>query len=131
MPARSHSLANAKVVRPTRAENEARGRRGEWIAAWYLRLYGWRIIATRARIAGGEVDLIAKRRGTIAFVEVKWRNRASDLDLALDAQRLRRVATAVRRLAPRYARHGEDVRIDALLLAPGHWPRHLVNIWHD
>lgn len=119
------------MARPTRAETEARGRRGEQIAAWYLRLHGWHIIATRARIAGGEVDLIAKRWRTIAFVEVKWRTKASDLDLAIDAQRLRRVATAVRRLAPHYARHGEDVRIDALLLAPGQWPRHLINIWHD
>jgi putative endonuclease len=119
------------MVAHDRQRAETRGRRAERWAAWYLRLHGWRILATRARIAGGEVDIVARRARTIAFVEVKWRERAADLDLAIDAQRLRRVAVAAERLAPRYAANGEDVRIDALLLAPGRWPRHLVNIWHN
>ena len=36
---------------------------------------------------------------------------------------------AAEALAPRYARNGEDIRIDVLLLAPGHWPRHIANAW--
>ncbi len=114
-----------------RATAEAQGRRGEWLAAWYLRLRGWRIVAQRLRAAGGEVDIIARRGATVAFVEVKWRQRSADLDLAIDRTRLRRVAMAARQLAPRYVRAGDDMRIDALLLAPGRWPRHLVNIWQD
>jgi putative endonuclease len=95
---------------------EARGRRAETLAAWWLRLHGWRILARRARIAGGEVDLVAKRGRTVAFVEV-------------DEYRLRRVAVAAERLAPRYARPGDDIRIDAIFLVPGQLPRHLVNVW--
>jgi putative endonuclease len=30
----------------------------------------------------------------------------------------------------RYARQGDDIRIDIILIAPGHWPRHLINVWH-
>jgi hypothetical protein len=39
------------------------------------------------------------------------------------------VVTAAERLAPRYMRDGDDVRIDALFIVPGRWPRHLVNVW--
>jgi putative endonuclease len=116
-------------MRRSRAEAEARGRRGETIAAWALRLKGWRILARRCRVPGGEVDLIARRGRMLAFVEVKWRARAADLDTAIDEPRLRRVAVAAERLAPRHARPDDDVRIDVMLLTPGRWPRHLTNVW--
>lgn len=78
----------------------------------------------------GEVDLIAKRRRTVAFVEVKTRATTTELDLAIDRHRLSRVAAAVNALIPRYAKHGEDIRIDVILLAPWAWPRHIANAWH-
>ena len=108
---------------------EARGRKAETLAAWWLRLHGWRILARRARIAGGEVDLVAKRGRTVAFVEVKQRRSDDAAAMALDEYRLRRVAVAAERLAPRYARPGDDIRIDAIFLVPGQLPRHLVNVW--
>ena len=43
--------------------------------------------------------------------------------------RVQRVARATEALAPRYARNGENIRIDVLLLAPRRWPRHIVNAW--
>ena len=109
---------------------EARGRRAETLAAWWLRLQGWRILARRARVPGGEVDLIARRGRTLAFVEVKQRGTEDAAAWALDEYRLRRVAVAAERLAPRYARDGDDIRIDALFLVPRRLPRHLVNVWH-
>lgn len=113
----------------TRARAESRGRRGETLAAWALRLKGWRILATRVKVRGGEVDLIARRGRTVAFIEVKWRERAADLDTAIDEYRLRRVVAAAEMLAPRYARPGDDIRIDVMLLAPRRWPHHLANVW--
>ena len=113
----------------SRAVAERRGRRGEALAAWYLRLKGWRIVGQRLKTPRGEIDLVARRGRTVAFVEVKWRGAAADLDLAIDARRLSRVAAAAEALAPRYARNGEDLRIDVVLLAPGRWPRHIVNAW--
>lgn len=109
---------------------EASGRKAETLAAWWLRLKGWRILATRARVPGGEVDLIARRGRTLAFVEVKKRRTADAAAWALDEYRLRRVAVAAERLAPRYARDGDDIRIDALFIVPGRLPRHLPNVWH-
>lgn len=112
-----------------RQRAEARGRRGEALAAWWLRVHGWRIVARRQRVAAGEVDLVARRSGTIAFIEVKWRANAADLDTAIDEWRLRRVATAAAMLAPRLARPRENIRIDVMLLAPWRLPHHLTNVW--
>lgn len=108
---------------------EARGRRGERMAAWWLRLKGWRVLATRIRTPVGEVDLVAKRGDLVAFVEVKTRGSAAELDLAIDERRLARVAAAAEMLAPRYATEGEDIRIDVILIAPGTRPRHIENAW--
>ncbi len=79
---------------------------------------------------GGEIDLVAKRGRTVAFVEVKQRASEEAADLALDDWRLRRVIAAAEALVPRYARDGEDIRIDAIFIVPGRLPRHLANIWH-
>lgn len=112
-----------------RAAAEDRGRRGETIAAWYLRCKGWRIVATRARVHGGEVDIVARRGRTLAFVEVKWRSTSEALTFAIDERRLRRVAVAAQTLIEKYATPKDVTRIDVILLAPGRWPHHLVNVW--
>lgn len=110
-----------------RAEREAKGRCGETLAAWYLQMKGWRIVARRVKTPRGEVDLIARRGRTLAFIEVKWRSSADQLDHAVDPYRLRRVAAAAEVLAARHARAGDTLRIDVLLLAPGRFPRHMAN----
>ena len=99
------------------------------LAAWWLRLLGWRILAKRARVPGGEVDLIARRGRTIAFVEVKQRGTADAAAWSLDQYRLRRVAVAAERLASRFARTGDTIRIDAMYIVPRRLPRHLPNVW--
>jgi putative endonuclease len=80
-------------------------------------------------VPGGEVDIVARRGRTLAFVEVKARASDDAAGFALDDWRLRRVVTAAERLAPRYMRDGDDVRIDAMFVVPGRWPRHLANVW--
>ncbi|HYN45713.1 MAG TPA: YraN family protein [Allosphingosinicella sp.] len=114
----------------TRRRAERGGRRAERLAAWWLRLKGWRILAIRARTPVGEVDLVARRGRTLAFIEVKARATDAEAALALDEWRLRRVARAAEALAPRYARDGDDIRIDAIFIVPRRWPRHLRNVWH-
>ena len=113
----------------SRSEAERRGRRGETRAALWLAIKGWRTLGKRVKTPRGEVDLIARRGRTVCFVEVKWRNRAEDLDMAIDEYRLRRVAAAAEAIAHRYVRKDDNIRIDVLLLAPGRLPRHIVNAW--
>ena len=113
-----------------RRRRERGGRRAERIAAWWLRLKGWRILAVRARTPVGEVDLVARRGRTLAFVEVKARSSDDAAGLALDDYRLRRVARAAEALSARYSRSGDTMRIDAIFIVPGRLPRHLANVWH-
>lgn len=112
-----------------RQEAERRGRGAETLACWWLRLRGWRILARRARVPGGEVDIVARRGRTLAFVGVKARATPDAAEFALDHYRLRRVVVAAERLAPRYMRAGDDIRIDAMFVVPRRWPRHLTNVW--
>ena len=108
---------------------EARGRQGEAEAALFLAQRGWRIVAERVRTRAGEIDLVAKRTGLVAFVEVKWRARAASLGDAIDERRLARVAAAIELVWQDYATRGEDIRIDVVLLAPGRKPTHIENAW--
>lgn len=113
-----------------RQRAERNGRQGETVAAWWLRLHGWRILGQRVRTHGGEVDLIARRGRTLAFVEVKMRRDGEALATAIDEYRLRRVVAAANALAVRYGRDAEDIRIDVILITPWKLPLHLVNVWH-
>ena len=78
---------------------------------------------------GGEVDIVARRRTTLAFVEVKARATEEAAAMSLDAWRLRRVVVAAERLAPRYLKSGDALRIDAIFIVPGRLPRHVPNVW--
>jgi putative endonuclease len=80
-------------------------------------------------VRGGEVDLVARRGRTLAFVEVKARSSDAAAANSLDDYRLGRVVTAAERLAPRFSRDGDDIRIDAIFIVPGRLPRHLRNVW--
>ncbi len=112
-----------------RQRAEKQGRAGETRAALWLQAKGWRILVRRRKTPLGEIDLIAKRGNVIAFVEVKWRKSAEQLDYAIDENLLSRVAAAVEAVAHEYATGGEDIRVDVILLAPARLPRHIVNAW--
>jgi putative endonuclease len=114
----------------SRQRAERGGRRAERLAAFWLQLKGWKILGRRVRTPVGEVDLVARRGRTVAFVEVKARATAEEAGFALDEYRLRRVAAAAGALAHRYTRPGDDVRLDAVFIVPRRLPRHVANIWH-
>jgi putative endonuclease len=114
----------------SRQAAEKQGRSGERVAAWWLRLQGWRIVGERVRTRRGEVDIVARRGRTLAFVEVKSRGNAASLALAIDDYRLRRVVDAAEALLPRYGKGAEEIRIDVMLVRPWRLPVHLKNVWH-
>lgn len=117
------------AARIDRKAAERRGRVGETAACWWLRLKGWRILGRRVRTPLGEVDIVARRGALVAFVEVKTRATDAELDYAIDARRLARVAAAAEVLVPRYAGANDDVRIDVILVARGRRLRHIENAW--
>ncbi len=105
---------------------ENRGRRAETLAAWYLRLKGYRVLARRYKTPVGEIDLIVRRGRQIAFVEVKARAAADDGLLAVTPAGRRRIARAAELwLASHPAAAGLGLRFDVVVAAPRRWPRHL------
>ncbi|MCH8154936.1 MAG: YraN family protein [Proteobacteria bacterium] len=56
------------MTRETRRRAYGRGRRAEALAAWWLRLKGYRILARGFRVAAGEIDLIARRGRVLAHI---------------------------------------------------------------
>jgi putative endonuclease len=105
-----------------------RGHRGEAFAALWLQLKLYRILDRRFKTPLGEIDLVIEKGTTIAFVEVK--QRAANADEALtfaSINRERIIRAAQLWLARNPDASGRDFRFDVILLAPGRWPRHLIN----
>jgi putative endonuclease len=123
-------VAGDRREKGARARRE--GRRSEWLCALWLMAKGYRILGFRVRTAQGEVDLLARKAGVVAVVEVKRRR---SLEEAVEAvtfhqrQRLRRAADAI--VARRADLAGLPVRIDLIALAPGRPPRHIHDAWRD
>lgn len=109
-----------------------RGRFGETLCRWHLRLHGWRIVAAGWRCPAGEIDILARRGGVLAVIEVKAR---PDLATAIDAVRprqRRRIARAASAfLATRPELAGLALRFDVMLVARLRPPRHLPDAWRS
>lgn len=115
---------------PARRKAWRKGRRGEFLAAFWLRLKGYRILARGLRTGAGEIDILALRGRTVAAVEVKARASLRDATEALRHRQRARIARAVERfLAGRADLAGCDIRFDIVLVAPGRWPVHLPDAW--
>lgn len=105
------------------------GMEAEWLAAAFLRLKGYRILAQRFSAAGGEIDLVAARGRTLVFVEVKARDSIEAARLTITPAKCRRIGQAARSYLARLPRLPETIRMDAIFLAPGAWPRHEQDIF--
>ncbi|HRK23916.1 MAG TPA: YraN family protein [Beijerinckiaceae bacterium] len=101
----------------------------EWLAELLLRAKGYRILARRFAAAGGEVDLVARRGGTLIFVEVKAR---AGLEQALEAitpLKRQRISRAARAYLGRLEALPAIIRMDAVFVSPHALPRHLENFF--
>ena len=102
------------------------GHAAEWIAAVWLMLKGYQILAFRLKGRGGEIDILAKRGRTLAVVEVKRRRTIEAAILSLGPEQHGRLVAAGQVVArSRPSLQGLTLRIDMVALAPGRFPRHL------
>ena len=58
-------------------EKQTVGKAGEDIARSYLLRKGYQVVAANARTPLGEIDLVARDKNTVVFVEVKTRRSSS------------------------------------------------------
>lgn len=105
------------------------GRNAETLCAWVLRLKGYHIVERDFRVPVGEIDIIARRGRTLAFVEVKARADGDAVEALTPRQRRRIVRAAQAFLRARRAFAGFDARFDVMLVRRGEWPRHLADAW--
>lgn len=104
------------------------GLRAETLAALYLRAKGWRILARRFRAGSGEIDIIARRGRTIAFIEVKARGNRDAALTAITPSAQRRIASAARTwCAGREDLGAMTLRFDAVLVSPWRLPVHIAD----
>ena len=113
---------------PTTSDRRKARRYGIWtemLAAFALRLKGYKILARNFKTKAGEIDIIAKKGDLIAFVEVKARR---DLQASIDAvsheSQNRIYAAADWWLSSRKDAHLLSQRFDIVAVQPWKWPQH-------
>lgn len=117
----------AKAASPERVAAFRTGLSAESRAAAYLMAKGYRILAKRFRTPHGEIDIVAKRRNLLAFVEVKARATLDDAAFAVAPRQQARIIDAAQAWLMVHPEHAElELRFDAMLIAPRHFPRHVL-----
>jgi putative endonuclease len=130
MARRAEPLGPAKKPgpRPERVAAFRLGLSAESRAALLLIAKGFRIVARRLKTPVGEIDIVARRRRELVFVEVKARD---TLDTAAESVTERGKQRIVAAAEFWLASHPDDaqcfIRFDVILVAPGKLPRHVVN----
>lgn len=103
-----------------------RGSLSESLAVWALRLKGYRIMARNFRCPFGEIDIVARKGDTIAFVEVKARASVADAVDAVSAEAQHRIANAGEAWIGRQQDWEKlSWRFDIVAVLPRRWPVHL------
>jgi putative endonuclease len=97
-------------------------------AAMLLIAKGYRIASRRWKTPFGEIDIVARRRRALVFVEVKARDRADKAAEAVTERGRRRIVAAAELWLAHHPDDAErEIRFDVMLVGPGRIPQHIVN----
>ncbi len=121
----------ARRPRQVRRRAFLAGRKAETIAAWVLRLKGYRIVGRNLQTPVGEVDIVARRGNLVAFVEVKLRPDLDTARRAVSRNQQKRIVRAAEYLRAS-GKLGQGVvahRFDLVAVSPRGWPCHLPDMW--
>lgn len=118
--------APPRTPAPARQAAQRLGLSAESRAAAYLMSKGYRIVARRYKTPFGEIDIVAQRRDTVVFVEVKARANLTAAAESISPRQRGRIVDAARHwLAGHPQVAGLALRFDVILIAPGTRPQHL------
>ncbi len=122
-----HAATAKKEASPERVAPFQTGLSAESRAAALLMAKGYRVLAKRFRTPHGEIDLVARRRNLVAFVEVKARATLDDAAFAVTPRQQARIINAAQAWLMAHPEYAEfDLRFDAILIAPRRLPRHVL-----
>ena len=124
---KQESKQEPKIASPERVAAFRTGISAESRAAAFLMAKGYRILAKRYRTPHGEIDIVARRRNLVAFVEVKARATLDDAAFAVTPRQQQRIINAAQGWLVAHPEHAEfELRFDAMLIAPRSLPRHVL-----
>ena len=114
--AKTDGAAEPKVASPERVAAFRTGISAESRAAAFLMAKGYRILAKRYRTPHGEIDIVARRRNLIAFVEVKARrgDRFGQPVEAVNWRKQKELAKSAQVWIDRHGRPEESYRFDVV-----------------
>jgi len=129
MARRAEPLQPAKPPpQPERVAAFQRGLSAESRAALHLVAKAYRILERRWKTPFGEIDIVARRRGVVVFVEVKARGSVDEALEAVTERTKRRVMAAAELWLARHPQQASrQIRFDVIVVSPGKMPRHIVN----
>ena len=128
MARRAEPLEPSQQPRRERVAAFRLGLSAESRAAMFLIAKGYRIVARRWKTPFGEIDIVARRRRALVFVEVKARDRADEAAEAVTERTKRRIVAAAELWLAHHPDDNErDIRFDVMLVAPGRLPQHIAN----
>jgi putative endonuclease len=126
MARRAEPLRPPKTPRPDRVEAFRLGLSAESRAAMFLIAKGYRILARRFKTPLGEIDIVARRRRALVFVEA--RETSDDAAASVTARGKQRIVAAAEMwLARNPADAQAEIRFDVVLVTPGKLPHHIAN----
>jgi len=102
----------------------------EYIVVIMLVCKGYKILKLRYRNPAGEIDIIARKKLVICFIEVKARVKLDpnyELVSPKQIHRIRRAAALFIAQNSRYHQH--DLRFDLVVLSTNNLPTHIQNAW--
>ena len=119
-----------EAPRPERVAAFKLGLSAESRSAMLLIAKAYRILARRWKTPFGEIDIVARRRHTLVFVEVKARATADAAMEAVTERSRQRIVSAAEMWLAHHPEDGKgDVRFDVIVVTPGKLPRHIPNVF--
>ena len=128
MARRAQPLRPPSAPEPERVAAFKLGLSAESRAAMFLIAKGYRILARRFKTPFGEIDIVARRRRALVFVEVKARQSPDEAAEAVTGRGKQRIVAAAELwLARKPADAPQEIRFDVILVSPGKIPQHIAN----